>query len=70
MCGCGCVWVCGCVYIITCLCVQAVRLKEKKVASEIIAVSCGTQQSQVHSACVCVCVGVCVCVCVCVGGWV
>ena len=49
---------------------QAVRLKEKKVASEIIAVSCGTQQSQVHSACVCVCVGVCVCVCVCVGGWV
>ncbi len=60
---CGCVWVCvcvgGCVYIITCLCVQAVRLKEKKVASEIIAVSCGTQQSQVHS------LGVCVCVCVC-----
>ncbi len=34
-------------------------------ASEIIAVSCGTQQSQVHSVCVvCVCVcGVCVRVC-------
>lgn len=27
---------------------EAVRLKEKKIASEVIAVSCGPQQCQVH----------------------
>ena len=34
---------------------EAVRMKEKKIASEIIAVSCGPTQCQV---CMCVCVSV------------